>query len=353
MALFEVKPYDKKIYEEELSAFLPKRIFDVHTHVWLDALCDRSPEYEDESAVRCVSWPDLVAKDNSIEDLLETYRLLFPDKECRALMFTSGGASRANNDYVAEKARKTGFPALYFSHPEESAKEVEERILKGHFIGLKSYLSFAPSYIPTNEIRVFDFFPKHQLKVINEMGALMMLHIPRSGRLKDPVNVAQIMEIKKEFPNIKLIIAHIGRAYVPSDIGNAFETLDQSKDLLYDFTANCSEHAITEVLKHAGPERVMFGTDFPILRMRCHRIEENNTYVNLVPPGLYSGAAEDPHLREVSQEEAEKITFFAYEELLAFKRASEKLGLTKQEVEDVMCNNAERLCEEAERSIYG
>ena len=34
MALFEVKPYDKKVYEEELKDFLPNKILDVHTHVY-------------------------------------------------------------------------------------------------------------------------------------------------------------------------------------------------------------------------------------------------------------------------------------------------------------------------------
>ena len=38
MALFEVKDYDKKVYEEELKDFLPDKILDVHTHVWLDAV---------------------------------------------------------------------------------------------------------------------------------------------------------------------------------------------------------------------------------------------------------------------------------------------------------------------------
>ena len=52
-------------------------------------------------------------------------------------------------------------------------------------------------------------------------------------------------------------------------------------------------------------------------------------------------------------EEAEKITFFAYEELLAFKRACQTLGLTKQDVEDVMYNNAMNMIEDARKSIYG
>jgi hypothetical protein len=107
------------------------------------------------------------------------------------------------------------------------------------------------------------------------------------------------------------------------------------------------------VLRHAGPKHVMFGTDMPILRMRCRRIEENGTYINLIPPGLYGDPEQDPHLREVSAQEAEKITFFAYEELLALKRAAETLNLSKADIEDILCNNAENLIADAKRSIYG
>lgn len=351
MALFEVTENDRRIYEEELRDFLPEKMIDAHCHVWLDRLVDRKPVPPEEK--RTVSWPDLVAKDDPIEDLIETYRLLFPGKEVTPLMFSNHGGSAANNAYTAECSAKTGYPALYFSHPWESPDFVEESIRKGHFLGVKSYLDLAPDYIPEREIRIFDFFPKAQLERLNEMGAIVVCHIPRPGRLKDPVNLGQIMEIKRQFPRLRFIVAHIGRAYTEGDVGNAFDTLDKAPDLMYDFCANCCEYAITEVLRHASPKHLMFGTDMPITRMRMHRIAENGTYINLVPPGLYGDPSLDPHLREVSVEEAEKITFFAYEELLAFKRAATALGLGKEDVEDVMYNNAKRLIEGAERDIYG
>ena len=348
MALFEVTANDRRIYEQELKDFLPEKIIDVHAHVWLDSLKVKDPN----APKRTVTWTRVVALDDPIEHLQQTYELLFPGKEVSALFFANGEGS-GNNRYVAESARKTGWPALYFSHPSETAREVEEHIRQDGFLGVKSYLSLSPKYIPGPEVRIFDFFPKHQLKVLNEMGAIMMLHIPRNGRLKDPVNLAQIAEIKEQFPNIRLIIAHIGRAYVKEDIGNAFDTLDKYPTLMYDFCANCCDDAIETCLRHAGPKHLMFGLDMPILRLRTHRIQENGTYINLVPPGIYGDLGGDPHMREVSAEEGEKITFFAYEELLAFKRVAEKLGLSRRDIENVMYHNAHDLIEGARKSIYG
>ena len=134
MALFEVTAYDKKIYEEELKDFLPDKILDVHTHVWLDSNLPKNRVRDG----RTVLWPSLVALDNSIEDLQETYRLMFPGKDVKALMFTSRGGWEANNAYVSECSRKTGWPALYYSDPTESAAELEKHILDGGFLGVKS-----------------------------------------------------------------------------------------------------------------------------------------------------------------------------------------------------------------------
>ena len=349
MALFEVTPYDKKIWEEELKDFLPQKLFDIHTHVYLEK--NNAPAAPG-AAKRTVTWPSLVAREDPIEDLQETYRLMFPGKEVRALIFGGGHLPQANA-YIAESSQKSGWPALYYSHPTQSADELEQQIRAGGFLGVKSYLSLAPKYLPTKEIRILDFFPEHQLAQLNEMGAVCMLHIPRDGRLKDPVNIHQILHIRKKYPRVRLIVAHIGRAYTKEDVGNAFDLLTAEPETMYDFAASSCEYAITEAIRRCGVKHILFGTDMPILRMRTRRIEENGTYINLVPPGLYGDPSQDPHLREVSPEEAEKITFFAYEELLAFKRACKTLGLTTQDIEDIMYNNAAELLRGARQDIYG
>lgn len=354
MSLFTVTDYDKQVYETQIRDFLPGKIIDIHTHVWLKGNAAKQ-ENEPDEAKRTVSWPSMVAADNSVEDLKQTYRLMFPGKEVSALMFAGiGGASvlPAYNDYVSQSAKKSGFPALYYSHPKQSGEQIEQQVKAGGFLGLKSYLDLAPKYIPEAEIRIFDFFPKHQLKVIDKLRGIIMLHVPRHARLRDPVNLAQILDIKQQFPNIRLIIAHIGRAYCENDVGNAFEVLSQSADLLFDFCANTSEFVMTKLLDSVGPKRVLFGSDMPILRMRMRRIEENNTYINLIPPGLYGDPNLDPHLREVTKQEGEKMTFFMYEQILAFKRASENVGLTSQDIEDVFYGNARALLDGANAGIY-
>ncbi len=353
MALFAVTDYDKKVYEEELRDFLPEKMIDIHTHIWLESL--RPKKVVPGEVLRTVTWPDLVARDNSIEDLMETYRLMFPDKQVTPLVFTSGKPPYLKdlNNYVKDVHARTGVPALYYSHPSESGEELEQKIREGGFLGLKSYLALSPAYLPEAEIRIFDFFTPDQLKKMDELGAIVMLHIPRHGRLKDPVNLAQILEIKERFPRVRLIIAHIGRAYAVNDVGNAFEVLAPAKDLMFDFCANTCEYAMTKLLEAVGPNRAMFGSDMPILRMRMRRIEENNTYINLVPPGLYGDVSGDPHMREVSKEEGERMTFFMYEEILAFKRACKNVGFTKADVERCFYLNARELIDGARRDIYG
>ena len=100
MALFEVTANDRRIYEEELKDFLPDKIFDVHCHIALQEHKKPAPLAPGEKK-RTVTWPSLVAKQNSIEDLQETYELFFPGKDCKALMFSNCGPGDDVNAYVS------------------------------------------------------------------------------------------------------------------------------------------------------------------------------------------------------------------------------------------------------------
>lgn len=340
--LFEIKPVDRKFYEEKLKNFLPDQFIDIHTHIWLDRFKIKGKAAD----TRCVTWPSRVALDNSAEDLDETYHLMFPGKKVTPLVFGTPANEidlDASNNYVAEKAAAYHWPSLLLTIPEESGEEVKRKILAGGFLGTKVYLNYAPAYIPQDQIRIFDFLPHHQLKTLNDMRAVVMLHIPRDQRLKDPVNHAQILEICRKYPDIKLIIAHVGRAYCNEDLGNSFEVLAEAKNLMFDFCANTNRHVFECLIKAVGPRRILFGSDMPILRMRTCRISENGKYINLVPRGLYGDVSADSHLREVDGKEADALSFFMYEEIDAFRLAATSTGLDKKDIEDIFYNNAKRI----------
>ncbi|MBN2210081.1 MAG: amidohydrolase family protein [Sedimentisphaerales bacterium] len=337
--LFEIKDVDRRVYQEQLEAFLPDNIIDIHAHVWLRHFRMQSPQ----TPKRTVSWPSRVANDNSLEDLLETYKLMFPGKKVTPLIFTTlkpGDKIEEANAYISDCSFRTGVPGLIWACPWWSAEELETKIGNGGFLGAKVYLTFSPEYIPQNELRIYDFLPHHQLEVLDRLGLIVMLHIPRKDRLKDPVNQQQLLEIHNRYKNLKVIIAHVGRAYCNHDLGNAFEVLKNANRLLYDFSANTNSWIFEQLIKAVGPKRILFGSDLPILRMRMKRIEKDGIYVNIVPKGLYGDVTGDKNMAEIEGEEADKLTFFMYEELAAFRKAAEATALSRNDIMDIFFNNA-------------
>jgi hypothetical protein len=125
--LFEVKAIDRDFYQQRLQGFLPGKLLDIHTHVWLDQFQSR----EKEEAPRAVTWPQRVAVDNSIEDLQETYGLMFPAQTVTPLIFGMALSRQddldGGNEYVRQRALKHQVPALIFADPKWSAAELESR----------------------------------------------------------------------------------------------------------------------------------------------------------------------------------------------------------------------------------
>ena len=329
----ELSSYDRQVYEEKLADFLPERMIDVHTHIWKEEFGDsfRSPGL--------VTWPTLVAPECTVEDLRHSYTQMFPGKTVLPVLMGQPTANKEKtNSYTIACARREKLPAMFCTSYNMPAETIRKALTEDGFAGLKPYLNNAPAHIPPDKREIFDFLPREHLAVADECGAAIILHIARPGRLKDPVNVAQLMEIEQDYPNIKLIVAHIGRAYIESDIGNAFETLGKSKRMVFDFSANTLDKAMIACLEAVGPKRLQ--SDMPITKMRMYRIEEDGIYKNVVPRGLYGDVSYDKNMKETDEE---NVTIFMYEELMAFRRAAQTVGLTRQDVEDVFYNNAARI----------
>lgn len=331
--------YDKYVYENELKDFLPDEFIDFHTHV-------SKAEFSSYGSHNGgSSWTDYIGgNDKGIEALLNSYKLMFPDKKVTPLVFGGCLCNIAQvNDYVYEKRIEYSLPSLYRTDYAMDPDKLEEDIKKRGFLGIKPYLSNCPSYIPAKETRIFDFLPHEHLEVCDRNGLIVMLHIPRDGRLKDPVNLYQLKEIEERYPNLKLIIAHIGRAYAKEDIGNAFDIIGKGENTYFDFTANLCDDAIKACIEAVGSKKLIFGSDLPIAIMRMYRIVENGIYYNIVPRGHYGDVDGEPHMR---QSDEDTITLMIYEQLKALKRVAATLKLTDKDIENIMNSNAAKLINE-------
>lgn len=328
--------YDSRVYNEELKDFLPDSFIDLHTHIWKSSFAP----YGDPNGG--ATWTKLVADEQTGDALMDSLARLFPGKKVTPLVF--GGVEQdvdECNRYVEEQAKKYSFPTLLRTDYTMTPDELEKQVKEGGHLGLKPYITNCPSYIPAKEIRIFDYLTPEHLETADRNGWIIMLHIPRSGRLRDSLNVGQLMEIEKHYKNLKLVVAHVGRAYSRQDLGDAFDLLGKTENMLFDFTANLCDDAIRACIEAVGTKRLMFGSDLPITVMRMYRItDETGFYYNVVPRGLYGDVSGDPHMKESDEK---TITLMIYEQLRAFRRVAREMKLSDADVEDIMYLNSKRL----------
>ncbi|MHB0876701.1 MAG: amidohydrolase family protein [Anaerolineae bacterium] len=323
---------DLPYYREHVAGFLPDRVIDFHTHVYLSEHLGPRP------APR--NWAEYVSPRSwSLASLRRYYERVFPGKQIVPVIFgmpLDDPDVDAANRYTAEVAPGNAYPFL-LTRPQWSANELERRTRQGGFLGIKPYPTLAPK--SEASVGVFDYLPHAHLEVAQQMGLCVILHLPRAGRLADPANVAELHEIDRRYPRLKLVVAHVGRAYCLPTAERGLAALRDCPGIRYDISANVNADVFALALHEVGPERLIFGTDLPAIAFRARRICEGDNYVNLVRRTGFT----DSHLRPAAAGEADGITFFVYEQIAAFRRAAESVGLDRTAIEAVFRTNAEAL----------
>jgi len=333
----KVTPYyyevDLPFFQENLKDFLPDRIIDIHSHTADSKILKPNAPPPD-------FWAERVCPNGmSLPSLLESYILMFPGKYIRPVIFSLPSKRfdlEKGNAYVAEQARKFSLLPLILTKPEWSATELEKRVKEGGFIGIKPYPIMAKDK-PIEKVEIFDFLPRSHLELADEKRWLVILHIPRPGRLDDPVNVQQLLDIDENYPHANVVVAHVGRSYCPGQGEKGLRMLQDTQNLLFDISANTNQAIFERLIETVRIERILFGSDMPITAMHAKRICEDHNYVNIILDADW----EDSHTRPATPED--KVTFFLYEEISAFKRAAEKKGLSRKEIEKVFFLNAQRI----------
>jgi glutamate-1-semialdehyde 2,1-aminomutase len=326
---------DLPIFEHEFAAWLPERIFDVHTHLWLPEHNLR-PIHEERVG--------LVFEASSVDqsELEEAYDLLFPGKPVEYLAFGMPLTvidREANNQYVASVADGQTRFGLYVPSLDADADSLWAAVKGGGFSGFKPYLSYV-TWKGLEEIRILDFVTEAALEVAHAHGLIIMLHVPRNTRLPDPDNLRDLEFIAARYPNARIILAHGGRAYARDILEPALDVVSALPNMWFDLSVVQSAGVVQALLERMPAGRVMYGSDIPVATVRGLLFMLNGQRVTITrKPFPWSiSSAEPGQLR---------CTFMGYEQLRAIKVACDALGYDAAQVRALFYDSARALVTEA------
>ena len=342
--LKELNGEDIKIFKEEFREFLPEKIIDSHVHLWEKDSFKESIS-EDRLKQSPALDPDTINGFN-FEDFKNIVEKIFPGKGCDGLFFglpIKEADLNKMNRYISGVCKDNGSYGLY--NPEPGLGEIPKGFFKNKFIGFKPYpelVDFKASKDFSKldiDVSMFDFISKRVFEFSQEYGLILLIHIPRAGRLNDRRNIEEIKAIGRKYPNIKIILAHAGRSYCYSDIKDSIEYLKEIKNLYVD-TAMINSFPVNKVLmEELGSERILYGSDLPIAIFKGKNIDINNRhYFVTKTPKAWSLSSTDMKL--------DSFTFFIYEIIRAIKVAAKSLNLSKVDIDNIFYLNAKRLIDD-------
>jgi Amidohydrolase len=333
-ALTSLTDLDAHIWQDELEKFVPKRVFDIHTHIyrWSDY---HDPDKDQSSRYEVIGrpypnadWRALDAVDHQLMSGREVDRLAFP------FPFPEPCAFEDANRFVAGQV--SPYPAsgaLMLVQPSMSAEYLVTQLQNQRFLGFKPYRLYS-STGDTVDCRITDFMPLHQIEVAHRHGLIIMMHLSKRDGLCDPDNLRDLPRLCAEYPNVKWILAHCGRSYAEWPIRRAAHVLKILPNVWYDTSSVCDPDSIAALIETVGADRVMYGSDdLPIGVSRGKYIAFGYAWAFL---------AENNHSLDLSHCDG-RMTFVRYEQLRAMRQACTRLRLTEKQIEDLFFNTARAL----------
>ncbi len=303
---------DKKIFNQELSSFLPQRIIDIHVHLWKRNHI-KSEKLVGEQINQQPFLDQEIVDGFTYEDFNKIIKVLFPGKNYEGVFFGFPyrvGEIDKINLMMKEEILKKEKDSFFIPRPKDDYDFLVKTIKKDGFLGLKPYPDLANDvdYTDQDTVCISDFLTESHLKAANRFNMIIMLHIPKKRRLNDEKNIEEIRNICSTFPNIKLVLAHAGRSYCPSDIKESIKKIKDLKNLYVD-TSMVNERRVLELLfENLNIEKIIFGSDLPVAGIKGKNICINNKHY-FVTSEKYPWSITGVNIKE------EDLTFFIYEEI--------------------------------------
>ena len=314
---------DRRIWEEELEAFVPDRVFDAHVHLL------------DKRHLRNVDGAFLSWADTDFADLTDCVRELLPGRRVHFLVLgtpSPGIDVKAHNRWIAEQLRGDASSRMHrLVTPQCRVDELARDHSEWGFMGLKPYRLFSKTGDP-HQCRIADFLPLEQLELANERQLWITMHLSRFHGCADEQNLADLENYTtKRFPQVRWILAHCARSFTYWPIRQAIDRLRQLPNIWYDVSAVTDVRPLITLFSRENIRRVLFGSD--LVDATIFR----GKYVSL--GRAWQGFDADHQAIQFPHCDGRPILCF-YEQLLAMKHAAEVAELSHNDVENIFWRNA-------------
>jgi len=172
----------------------------------------------------------------------------------------------------------------------------------------------------------------NEMNLANKLRLVVLLHVPRTGRLADPEIQKGVQRLARDYPQAQIVLAHCGRCYCPDEMKQAVKSITKLKNVFLDSSMVMDPTVFEILLSNIDSRRLLFATDLPVANMRGRRVYVMGHWVDLVLEGYPQSA-----YRVCSDNM--RATFMAYEIILAIRRAAERIGLNKKQIRDIFYEN--------------
>jgi len=308
---------DNAFYQMELASFIPSRIYDAHTHLWH---ARRAHETEFPEAAGYKTYRQWI---EALHPGRDVAGIFIPVPDLRSKMADA-------NEWIAKEIVYDGRSrGEFFVKPEDDPEWVRHEVRRLKLSGLKCYHTMS-NFTPTWEAEIPSYLPERIVKVANEEGWFITLHLVKSRGVADAGNIHWIRHYCKTYPNMRLILAHSARGFQPSHNFEGLPQLTGFDNLYFDSSANCEPMAHIAVIQIMGHKKFMYGSDYFVSHFRGRSVAAADSFIWLYEKTPVWG---EKHL-QVSP------VLVGLEHLRSIKWACWTLGLTDSQVEDIFWNNA-------------
>jgi len=227
------------------------KIIDTHCHIYPDSIADKA-------VVNIGKFYNLYmncnGKTSSLLDYSNKYSV---EKIVVCSVATSATQVSHINDYMAEQLKIDKFLPIATLHPDMDKESIKEEVKRFKQLGLKG-LKLHPD---CQKFSLIEDRSYNLLESLEDFDLPILVHT--GDKRFDYSHPKYMVQVAKDFPHLKFIAAHFGGwsewedAYLYRNVSNVMFDTSSSFSFL-------SKEKAKELIYELGPEKIMFGSDFPM-----------------------------------------------------------------------------------------